>query len=215
VTLVGGARAGKTEALRRLAGALGSQEDLDVSVVLAGVRAEELPLWREAGVEPVASLTLGASPDAQAQAIDRAVDTAKRIAARGGNAVVLVDTLSYVETRAARRILAPARNIVDGGSLTIVATADLPLGGETTVIALDPALTSTGRLPALDLVLSGALKPELLVGDAGGRRDRAGAGGGAGELGAAPLSGGRRRPSTSSAPARAGSPRRCGPAGRR
>jgi transcription termination factor Rho len=167
VTLVGGARAGKTEALRRLAGALGSQEDLDVSVVLAGVRAEELPLWREAGVEPVASLTLGASPDAQAQAIERAVETAKRIAARGGNAVVLVDTLSYVETRAARRILAPARNIVDGGSLTIVATADLPLGGETTVIALDPALTSTGRLPALDLVLSGALKPELLVGDAG------------------------------------------------
>jgi transcription termination factor Rho len=167
VTIVGGARAGKTEALRRLAAALGAQEDLEVSVVLAGVRPEEVPLWREAGVEPTAALTLAASPDAQAQAIERAVDTAKRIAARGGNAVVLVDTLGYVEARAARRILAPARNIVDGGSLTIVATADLPLGGETTVIALDPALTSTGRLPALDLVSSGALKPELLVGDAG------------------------------------------------
>jgi transcription termination factor Rho len=167
VTIVGGARAGKTEALRRLAGALTAQEDLEVSVVLAGVRPEEVSVWREAGVEAATALTLAASPDAQAQAIERAVDTAKRVAARGGNAVVLVDTLSYVDARAARRILAPARNIVDGGSLTIVATADLPLGGETTVIALDATLTSTGRLPALDLVSSGALRPELLVGDAG------------------------------------------------
>ncbi|HEV3001385.1 MAG TPA: Rho termination factor N-terminal domain-containing protein [Solirubrobacteraceae bacterium] len=166
-TIVGGARAGKTEALRRLAAALAAQDELDVSVVLAGVRPEEVPAWREAGVEPATTLTLGASPDAQAQAVERAVDTAKRVAARGGNAVVLVDTLSYVEARAARRILAPARNIVDGGSLTIVATADLPFGGETTVIALDATLTSTGRLPALDLVLSGVLRPELLVGEAG------------------------------------------------
>ena len=34
-----------------------------------------------------------ASPDAQAQAVERAVETARRVAARGGNAVVLVDTL--------------------------------------------------------------------------------------------------------------------------
>jgi transcription termination factor Rho len=135
--------------------------------VLAGVRPEEVAGWRDAGVEPTTVLTFAASPDAQAQAIERAVDTAKRVAARGGNAVVLVDTLSYVDPRSARRILAAARNIVDGGSLTLVATSDLPLGGETTVIALDPALTSTGRFPALDLVSSGALHAELLVGDAG------------------------------------------------
>ena len=95
------------------------------------------------------------------------VETAKRIAARGGNAVVLVDTLSYVEPRLARKLLAAARNITDGGSLTIVATADAAVGGETTVIALDAALTSTGRFPAVDLVASGTLKPELLVGEKG------------------------------------------------
>jgi len=66
-----------------------------------------------------------------------------------------------------RRLTAAARNIADGGSLTIIATAPAPLGGETTVIALDAALTNTGRFPALDLVVSGTLKPELLVGDAG------------------------------------------------
>ena len=165
--IVGGPRAGKTEALRRLASVLSGQDGLEISVVLAGVRPEEVGGWTQAGVEPASIMTFAASPDAQAQAIERAVDTAKRIAARGGDAVVFVDTLSYLDARSARRILAAARNIVDGGSLTIVATSDLPVGGETTVIALDAALTSTGRFPALDLVASGALRPELLVGEAG------------------------------------------------
>ena len=35
------------------------------------------------------------------------------------------------------------------------------------MIALDVALTSTGRQPILDLVGSGTLRPELLVGDDG------------------------------------------------
>ena len=42
-----------------------------------------------------------------------------------------------------------------------------PIGGETTVIALSAELTQTGRFPALDLVSSGTLRPELLVGDGG------------------------------------------------
>src|SRR3712207_8638700 len=57
-----------------------------------------------------------------------AIDTAKRIAARGGNAVVLVDTLEHLHPATARRALAAARNIVDGGSLTVVASAEAPLG---------------------------------------------------------------------------------------
>ncbi|HEX6390123.1 MAG TPA: transcription termination factor Rho, partial [Solirubrobacteraceae bacterium] len=57
--------------------------------------------------------------------------------------------------------------IADGGSLTVVATSSAPVGGETTVIALDVNLVATGRLPALDLVASGTLRPELLVGEAG------------------------------------------------
>ena len=67
----------------------------------------------------------------------------------------------------ARRALAAARNLVDGGSLTVIASATTPLGGETTVIALDGTLTAMGRFPALDLVASGTMRPELLVGEAG------------------------------------------------
>ena len=81
--------------------------------------------------------------------------------------MLLVDGLAGVPPATRRRVLGAARNIVDGGSLTVMATATLPVGGETTVIALDAVLTSTGRFPALDLVASGTLRPELLVGDAG------------------------------------------------
>jgi transcription termination factor Rho len=167
VTIVGGPRAGKTEALRRLGGALAGQSDLECSVVLAGVRPEEVQDYKSSPLQPVSELTLSSASDAQGQAIERAVETGRRVAARGGHAVVLIDTLEYVPVPLARRALAAARNIVDGGSLTIVATAREPLGGETTVIALDPALAGSGRIPALDLAASGTVKPELLVGEKG------------------------------------------------
>jgi transcription termination factor Rho len=115
----------------------------------------------------VAALSFAASADAQAQAVERALDGAKRVAARGGDALVLIDTLEGLPPQAARKALAAARKLRDGGSLTVIATAARPLGGETAVIALDVALTSTGRQPILDLLASGTLKPELLVGEDG------------------------------------------------
>jgi transcription termination factor Rho len=167
VAIVGPARAGKSEALRRLAATLAGRDGLELAVVLAGVRPEEAGEWADGRVAPAAVATLGASADAQAQAVERALEPAKRIAARGGDAVLLVDRLDGLPEGAARRLLAAARNIVDGGSLTVVATAAAPLGGETTVIVLDIALASTARFPALDLPASGTLRPELLVGGAG------------------------------------------------
>jgi transcription termination factor Rho len=167
VVIVGAPRAGKTEALRRLAGALAAHEGLEVSVVLAGVRPEEISEWRAGPVEPQVAVSFAAGPDTQIQAIERVVERARRTAARGGHAVVLVDTLAHVPPGAARKLLATARNITGGGSLTIVATAPEPVGGETTVIALDVALASTQVFPALDLPRSGSLRPERLVGDDG------------------------------------------------
>ena len=167
VAIVGGAGAGKTEALRRLSAALASQKDLEVSVVLAGVRPEELGDWKLSELQPVVELNLGAAADTQVQAIERAVETGRRVAARGGHAVILVDTLEHVPAPQARRILAAARNIIDGGSLTIVASAAAPVGGETTVIALDAKLAAGGRIPAIDLPASATLRAELLVGAKG------------------------------------------------
>jgi transcription termination factor Rho len=167
--IAGAARAGKTETLRSLLAVLSRREDLELTVVLAGTRPEEVAQWQEGPVAPVAALSFAASADSQGQAVERAVDAAKRVAARGGHALVLIDNLDGLHPHAARRALAAARNLRDGGSLTVIATATRPFGGETTVIALDVALTSTGRRPILDLVNSGTLKPELLVGEDGAK----------------------------------------------
>jgi transcription termination factor Rho len=167
VVICGEARAGKTETLRRLLAALAGREGLELTLLLAGVRPEEVATWQDGPVAPIAALSFASSQDAQAQALERAAEAAKRVAARGGDAVMLIDGLDGVSPHTARKALASARNLRDAGSLTIVATASRPFGGETTVIALDAALTSTGRQPILDLVASGTLRPELLVGEDG------------------------------------------------
>ena len=197
--IVGPARAGKTETLRRLLGAVtagaagadggletadtapadwpgaaaattsvGKAGSLEVMVVLAGARPEEIAEWREGPAAPVAALSFAASADAQGQAVERAIEAAKRIAARGADVVVLIDGLDGMHPPAARKTLAAARNLRDGGSLTVIATAARPFGGETTVIALDAGLTDSG-LPILDLAGSGTLKAELLVGEDGAK----------------------------------------------
>ena len=165
--IAGGPRAGKSEALRRLAAALTGREGLELTVVLAGVRPEEIAEWSAGEPAPAAALSFATSPDAQAQAVEQAGEQGRRVAARGGDAVVLVDSLEYVAPGAARRALAAARNIAGGGSLTIIATAPEPLGGETTVVWLHTGLTALGRFPAVDLERSGTLRAERLVGDAG------------------------------------------------
>jgi transcription termination factor Rho len=166
VLITGPARAGKTEILRRLLGALAGREDLEITLLLAGVRPEEVAEWGEGPVAPATTLSFAASADAQGQAVERAIETAKRTAARGGDALVLIDTLDGLHPHAARKVLAAARNLTDGGSLTIVATATRPYGGETTVIALDPSLADAGG-PPLDLTASGTVRAELLVGEEG------------------------------------------------
>jgi transcription termination factor Rho len=173
--IVGARWSGKTATLRRLtdaianpAGAGAGREGFELTLVLAGARPEEISDWQESAVPPAAALPFSASADAQGQAVERAVEAAKRMAARGGNALVLIDSLDGLHPHAARKALAAARNLRDGGSLTLVATASRPFGGETTVIALDPAPVR-GEGPVLDLVHSGTLRAELLVGEDGAR----------------------------------------------
>ncbi len=165
--IVGGMHSGKTETLRRLLEALSGRKELELSLVIAGTRPEEIQEWQEGTLAPSAAVSFAASADSQGQAVERAIDAARRVAARGGDAVVLIDSLDGLNPHAARKALAAARNLREGGSLTVIATATRPFGGETTVIALDHALTSTGRQPILDLVHSGTLKLELLVGEDG------------------------------------------------
>ncbi len=166
VVIHGAAHAGKTEALRLLAGALKAIDGLDLQLVLAGARPEELTGWADdTGLAPTNTALLGSSLDAQTQAVERAIDQAKRLAQRGTDAVVLVDSVAELAPHIARRLLASARNLKDSGSVTIIATAPAPIGGETTLIALN----ASGGGARFDLAGSSTLKAELLVGPEGAK----------------------------------------------
>ena len=165
VVITGEAGSGRTTTLRALAVELAAQEDVAVQLVLAGARPEERAEWIAAGFEPAAVAGLAAGPDAQTQAAERVLDAATRNVARGAHAAVVIDGLDQVTPPAARRLLAAARSIPGAGSLTVIATASAPVGGETTVIALDAVGAAAERHPVLDPVRSITLRLEALLGE--------------------------------------------------
>ncbi|MFL5823817.1 MAG: Rho termination factor N-terminal domain-containing protein [Solirubrobacteraceae bacterium] len=163
ITIVGPPAAGKSELLRRLTKALATDESSQLWLVLVGVRPEEVPEWKDTGVSPAASLSFAASADAQSQALDGVVEQVRRLVTRGTHAVVLIDTLDGVLPAAAGKALASARNVVDGGSLTVVATASRPLGGETGVVTLQrPPADADGAFPAIESQTTWTIRRELL-----------------------------------------------------
>jgi transcription termination factor Rho len=162
VTIFGPPASGKTDTIRRLANALSGDQALQVWLVLVGIRPEELAEWQQGSVSPAVSLTFAASADAQSQALDGVVEQVRRLVARGGEAVILIDTLDGVLPAVARKALASSRNLVDGGSLTVIATASSPLGGETTAIALERPGPGAEQGPAVDPARSWTIRGELL-----------------------------------------------------
>jgi transcription termination factor Rho len=158
VLIVGPSRSGRSELLRRLAAAIAENDGVEVEVLAVGVRPEELSEWKTVPRTTASGLSFAASADAQEAAVEQAAERGRRIAVRGGNAVLLIDTLDGLTPGAARRALAAARNLRGAGSLTVVATARAPLGGETTLIGLQAG----GEFPALDRALTGTLRAELL-----------------------------------------------------
>jgi transcription termination factor Rho len=167
VAITGGRGTGKTEALRRLVFSLIGHQDLHVLLVLVGVRPEEISDWEAGPLKPAAAVNFAASADAQSQALEPVIDQARRWAARGSHAVVLIDTLDGLHPPAARKAMASARRILGGGTLTVIATAGEAVGGETTVIALDTSKARAGSFPAVDVGGSATMRPELLVGEEG------------------------------------------------
>jgi transcription termination factor Rho len=123
VAISGPAGAGATTLLREVARSLSEQyPDLNLSVVLAGVRPEEVAQWRESGV-PVSGGSFDRPPEAQAQAAELAVERAKRLVERGGHAAVIIDALDALPPGARRRLFGAARATEEGGTLTIVAAS--------------------------------------------------------------------------------------------
>ena len=132
--------AGASRLLHELALALSKDDDIEVQVVLAGVRPEEVGEWRATGLD-VAGGSFERSADAQTQAAELAIERAKRRVERGGHAAVIIDSLSSLPGSAQRRLFGAGRATAEGGTLTVIAAtgdSEEALRWATTRIVLDP-----------------------------------------------------------------------------
>jgi transcription termination factor Rho len=165
VAIAGPPHAGATALLRAIASTLADEHgDLDVAVVLAGVRPEEVTEWRRGLSVPVAGGGFDRPVAEQAQAAEMAIERGKRVAERGGHAAVLVDSLESLPPAAARRVFGAARNTEEAGSLTVIGTTG-PIGElqrmATTRIVLGAA-TGEGQPPLVAEASSGTTHRHLL-----------------------------------------------------
>jgi transcription termination factor Rho len=165
VAVAGGPGAGATRLLREIVSSLsGAGGDLQVSVALVAARPEEVTEWRRDAGVPVVGGSFDESNDAQVQAADLAVERAKRVAERGGDAVVVIDSLEALPSGAARRLFGAARKLEEGGSLTVIAATGMawePQRQASARVALDgPAEDGS---PQISASRSGALRSDLLA----------------------------------------------------
>ena len=153
--------------LRRLLGAISeAHPEVEVTVALARARPEDVSTWRAGAVRVVGGGADG-SIDDQSVAAELALERAKRVAERGGDALLAVDSLEAIAPDAARRVFAAARRLDGAGSLAVVAT--LALSDElarlaTTRIVLEPAGGARGEEPGALAATSGTARADLLSG---------------------------------------------------
>jgi transcription termination factor Rho len=158
VAIGGPPGAGATRLLREVTETL--EGNLDVLVVLSGVRPEEVTEWKRVEKLTVAGGGFDRPPDELAQIADMAIERAKRIAERGGDAVVIVDGLDVLAPPAARRVFGAARNTEEAGSLTVVAAT----GGADELLRLATTRVVLTADAAIDPAASGTLRGDLLGG---------------------------------------------------
>ncbi len=154
---------GTTTLLRQIALAIASSHpEVELTVVLAGVRPEEVTEWRRESDLAVAGGGFDRPVEEQTQIAEMAIERAKRTAERGGHAAVVLDSLDALHPASARRLFGAARSLEEGGSLTVVASTGLagePQRLATTRIVLEG--TGEDGRPALASA-SGTLRAELL-----------------------------------------------------
>ena len=159
---------GITTLLRRIVLALkAAHDDLDVVVVLAGVRPEEVTEWKRDSDVTLAGGGFDRPVEEQAQAAESAVERGKRAAEAGRHAVVVIDSLDALPPAVARRVFGAARATEEAGTLTVIAStgaAGEPLRQATTRIVLETPEDGPGPHPPKPAAASGTLRADLLKG---------------------------------------------------
>ncbi len=192
-------KAGKTILLKKIANAITENyPDIKLIVLLIDERPEEVTDMRESVEGDVISSTFDEMPEKHIKVAEMVFERAQRMVEHGKDVVILMDSL----TRLARaynitipptgrslsggldpgalykpkRFFGAARNIRDGGSLTIIATALIDTGSKMDDVIfeefkgtgnmelhLDRKLSEKRVFPAIDINKSGTRKEELLL----------------------------------------------------
>ncbi len=193
-------KAGKTTLLKEIANAVvNSNQSLDLIVLLIDERPEEVTDFRmEVECAEIISSTFDEGADHHIRAAKLAIEHAKRLAERGKDVVLLLDSLTKL-TRAynyvmestgktltggldagalqePKRFFGTARNTVEGGSITMIATALVDTGSRmddiiyeefkgtgNADIFLSRELAERRVFPSIDVRRSGTRREEVLL----------------------------------------------------
>ncbi len=192
-------KAGKTTLLKKIAASISKNYPTAyLMVLLVDERPEEVTDMKRSINGEVVYSTFDEMPEHHTKASELVLERAKRIVELGGDVVILMDSLTRL-ARAYNLTIAPtgrtlsggidpaalhnpkrffgaARNIENGGSLTIIATALVDTGSRmddviyeefkgtgNMEIHLDRKLSEKRIFPAIDLAKSGTRREELLL----------------------------------------------------
>ncbi|MBA3769464.1 MAG: transcription termination factor Rho [Blastocatellia bacterium] len=193
-------RTGKTMLLQTIANSVTENHpEVTLIVLLIDERPEEVTDMQRSVKGEVISSTFDEPPTRHVQVADMVIEKAKRLVEHKRDVVILLDSITRL-ARAHNSVVPPsgkilsggidsnalqrpkrffgaARNIEEGGSLTIIATALIDTGSRmddvifeefkgtgNSEIQLDRKLSDKRLFPAIDLQRSGTRKEELLLG---------------------------------------------------
>lgn len=191
-------RTGKTVLMQNIANSIATNNpEIVLMVLLIDERPEEVTDMQRVVKGEVISSTFDEPPERHVQVAEMAIEKARRLVEHGQDVVILLDSI----TRLARayntvqphsgkiltggidanalhkpkRFFGAARNIEQGGSLTIIATALIDTGSRADEVifeefkgtgnmelVLDRRLADRRTWPAIDMIKSGTRKEELL-----------------------------------------------------
>ncbi|MBW2183905.1 MAG: transcription termination factor Rho [Deltaproteobacteria bacterium] len=192
-------RAGKTVILQNIANSINSNhKEVVIIVLLIDERPEEVTDMQRSVHGEVISSTFDEPAQRHVQVAEMVIEKAKRLVEHKKDVVILLDSITRlarayntvvppsgkvlsggVDSNALhrpKRFFGAARNMEDGGSLTIVATALIDTGSRMDEVIfeefkgtgnmelyLDRKLSDRRIFPALDINRSGTRKEELLI----------------------------------------------------
>lgn len=193
-------KAGKTMLMKSIANGISSNHpDTHLIVLLVGERPEEVTDMRRSVKGEVISSTFDESVEDQTKVTEMTLERAKRLVEGGQDVVILMDSITRV-ARAynldmppsgrtlsggidpvalypPKRFFGAARNLEEGGSLTIIATCLVDTGSRmddviyeefkgtgNSELVLERRLAEKRIFPAIDVTRSSTRREELLLG---------------------------------------------------